>query len=170
MPQIDLLTVNSWPIWIACLLLAIGAHDYHKRNGRVPNALTFPGILLAFLAGLFLAAGWDFKTGGDLGSCAGCAFIGFCMMLAAYVFGGLGAGSVKLQTAFGAWIGIALPWEKAWGLTVVATVSGIIAILIGSLAVVIKAKAQKRTIPLIFPAQIAISIGSILAVAVCAVF
>jgi prepilin peptidase CpaA len=73
---------------------------------KVPNWLTFPLVLggwtlgLAHNFGLFESTG----TGGIGASLAGTA-LGFVLLFPVYAVGGMGAGDVKMQMGFGAWIG-----------------------------------------------------------------
>jgi len=69
------------------------------RTGRVPNALTFP----AMAAGLALHAG-SAGMSGLFFSFKGIA-AGIAVLLAPYIFLGMGAGDVKLMGAVGALIG-----------------------------------------------------------------
>lgn len=84
-------------ILLAIVLILAMAFDLHQR--RIPNALTFPvmaaGIIyLTYLNGL---DGFMHSTGGLL--------LGFAFLLPVYLFGGMGAGDVKLMGVVGSILG-----------------------------------------------------------------
>lgn len=88
------------------------------RYGRIPNKLTYPAIL----AGVALG----FMTGGLEGmwsSFAGFA-LGFVVLFAGMMFGGIGGGDVKLAAAMGALVGLPV---TALGLLYMCLCSGAIA-------------------------------------------
>lgn len=88
------------------------------RYGRIPNKLTYPAIL----AGVALG----FMTGGVEGmwsSFAGFA-LGFVVLFAGMMFGGIGGGDVKLAAAMGALVGLPV---TALGLLYMCLCSGAIA-------------------------------------------
>jgi prepilin peptidase CpaA len=86
------------------------------RSGLLPNRLTFSAMGLALLA-----HGWMSGFQGMIFSLAGLG-TGFGLFLLLYLWGGMGAGDVKLMAAVGAIVG-------AYG----ALVSGILAILVGGI-------------------------------------
>jgi prepilin peptidase CpaA len=97
--------LNHWPLWFLCLaMIAAAVIDGWKL--KVPNWLTFPLVLSGWALGLahdmgaLEAAG----SGGIGASMAGTA-LGFVLLLPLYAIGGMGAGDVKMQMGFGAWIG-----------------------------------------------------------------
>ena len=75
------------------LIAAGGVWDV--RTGRIPNALTYPGILLGLLGG-WLGFGVPFR------SCLLGFAVTFLPFLAAYALGWMGGGDVKLIGAVGA--------------------------------------------------------------------
>jgi prepilin peptidase CpaA len=68
------------------------------RGSRIPNWLTYTGLLLALAARA--AFGWPALKDGLLGM-----FIGGGLFLVLFVVGGMGGGDVKLMAAVGAWAG-----------------------------------------------------------------
>src|SRR5438132_5179442 len=97
--------LNNWPLWFVCVaMIAAAVIDGWKL--KVPNWLTYPlvlsgwGLALFHDFGLFEATG----TGGIGASLAGTA-LGFVLLFPVYAIGGMGAGDVKMQMGFGAWIG-----------------------------------------------------------------
>jgi prepilin peptidase CpaA len=91
------MAIYRWGVVIGTSLVAAG---FDVRQGRIPNALTFP----------MLAAGLIFITW--LGGLAGLAeAVGACALLALpyvllFVFVGGGAGDAKLMGAIGSWLGL----------------------------------------------------------------
>jgi len=81
------------------LLSLISAGILDVRSSRVPNFITFPLILVGF----------GFHTMSDSGN--GILFsmeglgLGFSLLIGFYVYGGMGAGDVKLLAAVGAVVG-----------------------------------------------------------------
>ena len=84
----------------ALSVAAVGAVQ-DIRGGRIPNGLTYGGLLAA-LAARFLMAGWPGLQGGLIGALAGG---GIFYLL--FLVGGMGGGDVKLMAAVGAWAGTA---------------------------------------------------------------
>jgi len=84
-------------IILTLILAAATVTDLSER--RIPNALTYPAMLLALC--------WHYiLTGGDglLFSAIGLA-IGFTTLLIPFLMGHMGAGDVKLMAAVGAFLG-----------------------------------------------------------------
>ena len=82
----------------AALVAALGAIG-DIRTGRIPNRLTYAGVVSA-LAVRLLALGWAGLQGGlvALALCGGAFFLLFLLR-------GIGGGDVKLMAAVGAWAG-----------------------------------------------------------------
>jgi Flp pilus assembly protein protease CpaA len=98
--------------------------------------------------------------GGILPSLAS-AVIGLALLIPFYAAGWLGGGCVKMQMAFGAWIGCAFAMIPAVRITAVATLAGGIFTL-GALIVARKLRLNTEGGPAsqLFPAQVTLSIGS----------
>src|SRR3954452_1277839 len=125
--------LNHWPLWFVCLAMIVAAViDGWKL--KVPNWLTFPLVLSGWALGLCHDAGWLTGTGsgGFAASLAG-AGLGFALLFPVYAIGGMGAGDVKMQMGFGAWIGAfyggsAGLWIVFWAFVVGALIGGVIAL------------------------------------------
>src|SRR5207244_2730922 len=103
----EILSPSCWPLWFICLaMIASAIIDWWMF--KVPNWLTFPVILSGWVFGLIHTLGGHIVAGdgdgGIGGSLAGTAW-GFALLLPIYAIGGMGAGDVKMQMGFGAWIG-----------------------------------------------------------------
>jgi Flp pilus assembly protein protease CpaA len=111
-------------VGLAVLLLAAAMQ---ARLHRVPNSLTFSAILGGWLFAVYLDATHRAVSPGPaiLASLAS-SFAAFIVLLPMYSSNGLGAGCVKAQMAFGAWIGSALPLIPALVLTAGATIGGLL--------------------------------------------
>lgn len=118
------MTVFQWGVVIgASLVAAFG----DVRDRRIPNALTFPLLLVGLI--------WAAWMGGFSGLAGA---VGACLLLAVpyvflFVFAGGGAGDAKLMGAIGAWLGLT---QSVIVLLCVATAGIVLALA--------KAIAQKR--------------------------
>jgi prepilin peptidase CpaA len=84
-------------ILLAIVLILATAFDLYQR--RIPNALTLPVIAVGMIYWSYLNGldGFMHSTGGLL--------LGFAFLLPVYLFGGMGAGDVKLMGAVGSILG-----------------------------------------------------------------
>ncbi|MCS7166996.1 MAG: A24 family peptidase [Gemmatales bacterium] len=121
-----LLAVNGWPLIVLTAFLVAGA-VIDCWQLRVPNWLTFSMML----SGLVLAAIWD----GWSGLWASWLLLGwgFLLLWPVYAIGGMGAGDVKMQMGFGAWIGALYGlregfWIVLYGFCLAAIIGGILAL------------------------------------------
>lgn len=99
-PDGDVLVMTTELVMYGVLvmgLLAAGISDV--RSSRVPNVLTGPLALFGLGFHTISASG-----NGLLFSLEGLG-LGFCLLLGFYVYGGMGAGDVKLLAAVGAMVG-----------------------------------------------------------------
>jgi prepilin peptidase CpaA len=97
--------LTNWPLWFICLAMIVAAIiDGWKL--KVPNWLTFPLVLSGWGLGLCHSFGWLAGTGsGSIGASLAGTALGFALLFPVYAIGGMGAGDVKMQMGFGAWIG-----------------------------------------------------------------
>jgi prepilin peptidase CpaA len=117
-----------WPIGVAIVFLALAA-GLNAAFGVVPNWLTFPAILAAWVAGWCISRGTAPSAGGGFGSALLLAFVGLLMLLPFYAFGVMGAGCVKANMALGGWIGCAVSAERGAKWLIGGVMAG--AVLIG---------------------------------------
>jgi prepilin peptidase CpaA len=97
--------LGHWPLWFLCLaMIAAAVIDGWKL--KVPNWLTFPLVLGGWALGLAHSLGFLEATGsGGIGASLAGTALGFALLFPLYAIGGMGAGDVKMQMGFGAWIG-----------------------------------------------------------------
>lgn len=97
--------LGNWPLWFICVAMIVAAViDGWKL--KVPNWLTFPLVLSGWALGLCHDFGWLAGTGeGGFGASFAGTALGFALLFPVYAIGGMGAGDVKMQMGFGAWIG-----------------------------------------------------------------
>lgn len=97
--------LNNWPLTFVCAAM-IGAAVIDGWKLKVPNALTFPLILSGWLLGALHSFGLLESTGsGGIGASVVATGMGFALLFPLYAIGGMGAGDVKMQMGFGAWVG-----------------------------------------------------------------
>jgi Flp pilus assembly protein protease CpaA len=160
----------SWqglPAGVAvAILLAAAASQAAFR--RVPNFLTLPAI----------GAGWLYAAWVDVAHRSAvptqaleasflAALAALVIMLPLYSSGMLGAGCLKAQMAFGAWIGSAIPLVPAMALAAASTVGGLLFTFALCLMRAKELVAQGRRGGFEFPAQITISAVAVVGVIVC---
>jgi prepilin peptidase CpaA len=159
----NLLNPALWALWSGCLLLLIAA-VINARTLSVPNRLSLPATVAGWLLALLLSvsAGIPSQGGGILPSLAATA-IGFLLLIPFYASGWLGAGCVKMQMAFGAWVGCALDFSAAAWVTGLATLMGGVITAIGALIAARRSQGPEEAGSRFrfFPAQITLSLGSV---------
>jgi Flp pilus assembly protein protease CpaA len=118
------LAIEYWALWIACTLLLLSCLvNLRDRNMPVPNRFTLPTILVGWVTALVLVNSSILPSaGGGFLSSLAATIISLVSLLPLYVIRALGAGSVKMQMGFGAWVGCSLPLGKATLLVGVACV------------------------------------------------
>jgi prepilin peptidase CpaA len=90
---------------VIALAIGIVACITDVRSARIPNALTFSGVITGLLFHTFAPSGAGFAASGE-----GC-LVGLAVFFLPFALGGLGAGDVKLLAALGAWLG---PTDIVW--------------------------------------------------------
>jgi prepilin peptidase CpaA len=125
----QIFVLSNLPVLLLCVaLIAAAVIDYRKL--KVPNKLTFPMIFTGWAFGLVATlCGW---TGG-LGAAVLLTFAGLGLLLPVYMIGGMGAGDVKMQMGFGAWLGALYGLGQGWlilwwAFCTAAIVGGVIAL------------------------------------------
>jgi prepilin peptidase CpaA len=123
-------SLGNFPVLVLCLALIVAAViDFWKL--KVPNWLTFPLIVSGWVLGLgnSIYAG-DFSY---LGASFALTLVGLGLLLPVYAIGGMGAGDVKMQMGFGAWVGAIYGlnagfWIVVWAFAIAAVIGGVIAL------------------------------------------
>jgi prepilin peptidase CpaA len=125
--------LNHWPLTFLCAAMIVAAViDGWKL--KVPNWLTFPLILSGW--GLGLLNNFDLLRDagfqGGVGAALLGTLLGFLLLFPVYAIGGMGAGDVKMQMGFGAWVGAFYGtkdglWIIWWAFAVAAVLGGVIA-------------------------------------------
>ncbi|MDW8223184.1 MAG: A24 family peptidase [Gemmatales bacterium] len=118
----------NWPVVVLCAFLIAGA-CIDCWELRVPNWLTF-GMMAS---GLILGTMWDGWQG--LWASLVLLGLGFLLLWPLYAIGGMGAGDVKMQMGFGAWIGALYGltegvWIVVYGFCLAAVVGGALAVVL----------------------------------------
>jgi prepilin peptidase CpaA len=99
-------TINYAPVVVICagMILAAVVDGWAYK---VPNWVTMPLVLSGWMIGLLhdLDCTWvDAGTGSFQNAFWG-TFVGFALLFPILAIGGVGAGDVKMQMGFGAWVG-----------------------------------------------------------------
>jgi prepilin peptidase CpaA len=94
---------------LAVLVLVTLAAGFDLAEKRIPNWITYTGVLLGFALGI-ITGGWA-----GFGIAALGFLVGFLPLLLMYSGGGLGAGDVKLMGAVGALLGYPLAINAVLG-------------------------------------------------------
>ncbi len=159
---------EMWALWCGSGLMLLAAL-VNARTYMVPNRLSLPAAVAGWLAALLTScsAGIPSAGGGVLASFAAAA-VGLLLLVPFYAAGYIGGGCVKMQMAFGAWVGCALAPASATLLTALATV---LAGAITAAAAVAKIRAAEArgaddARSHLLPAQVTLSLGSICGVVV----
>jgi Flp pilus assembly protein protease CpaA len=141
-------------VGIGILILAATSQALARR---VPNVLTLSGIATGWLFAIFWDATHRSLLPGPmlLASLAG-VFVALLLMLPIYRTNGLGAGCVKAQMAFAAWVSCAIPLAPAITLIVCSTFGGLVFTFgIAYLSIADRPDASRRSYE--FPAQLTMS-------------
>jgi Flp pilus assembly protein protease CpaA len=141
----DVFNLSLWPLWCACALLLIAA-IVNLRSLLAPNWLSFGGGILPSV---------------------GATAVAFLLLAPFYQSGWLGAGCIKMQMAFGAWVGCAVGLPAAVLVTAFATIAGALFTAIGALYATLQLRSREGVGvgAHLFPAQVTLSLGSVCGVA-----
>jgi prepilin peptidase CpaA len=131
--------LSHWPLWFTCVAMIVAAViDGWKL--KVPNWLTFPLIFAGWALGICHDLGWLEGTGsGGFGASLAGTGLGFALLFPIYSIGGMGAGDVKMQMGFGAWIGAfyglsstdthpGAMWIVFWAFCLATVIGGVLAL------------------------------------------
>lgn len=163
----NLLTYEHFPLLVACALMLVAAFvNYYTLN--VPNTLSLTGILSAWGVALLLIAEFIPPTEGGVASVLVSMTLGGLLLIPFYVTGWLGAGCVKMQAAYGAWLGCAYPIAKAGVLISVTTIAAAILTTVVALVVWLIRRSRRSRLDgtELFPAQVTLSLGSVVSLVV----
>ena len=122
------------PVWAALAVAAVTlvAADKDFKARKIPNALTFTGVLLG-LAAHCLSGGVHGLTQAGLG-----ALVAGAILLPGWLMGWMGAGDVKLMAAVGAWL--------AWPVSLTATLLSLVAGGVFAVLVAVRHKSLGRSL------------------------
>jgi len=130
-----------WAYWayyvLALMLLTASFTDV--RNGKIPNWITYPGVLAGLIGHTVCGglAGDGPLTLGLVGSAGGLA-AGFLPLMVAWLAGGIGGGDAKVMGAVGALTG--------WRFTLAAMLYGFVVAAVMALVVMIRKKVTRKTL------------------------
>ena len=155
------------PLVLGFTFLVI-AGFYEIKTYRVPNALTLAAIFSAFAFSLVASFFSPDRAGGLLTTFVG-MMIGGAVFIPFYAKGVLGAGCVKAQAAFGAWIGAGMSIAACCKVVLIATVvAAAVATVIYYLVVQWRKQERDVEFPSLIHGQLPLSIGTIIGVVVSA--
>jgi prepilin peptidase CpaA len=123
-----LFSLDHWPLlFVSAAMILAAVIDGWKL--KVPNWLTYPLVISGWVFGLCHNLGWFEDDGiGGIGASLLGTLVGFLLLLPVYAIGGMGAGDVKMQMGFGAWVGayfgVAAGLLVIWWAFVVAVIIG----------------------------------------------
>ena len=126
------ISIHAWPIIFLSLAMIVAA----VIDGwmlKVPNKLTFPLIFMGWALGILNSFHLVSDSGvGTIGGSLLATVIGFALIFPVYAIGGMGAGDVKMQMGFGAWVGAYYPfvdaqWIVLYSFLAAAVIGGVIA-------------------------------------------
>ena len=129
---------GAWPYHVLFILLLAAAYT-DVRQGKIPNYLTYPGVLVGLVGHTVMGrlTGQGGAAVGLAGSAAGLA-VGFLPLMVAWRIGVLGGGDAKMMGAVGALTG--------WRFALAAMFYGMIAMVIMAFVVMIAKRVTRRTL------------------------
>jgi hypothetical protein len=152
-----------WPVGVGIGVILVSQLCYACR-GKIPNSYNFGSLVGAWA--ICCGAHGMHVIQGDLFASLFASLLALAISLPGYRWG-IGAGCVKSQVAFGAWIGCGLPFNSAAIVTAVSTILALILTFVGIRIVVARFESKGEETPMFFPAQLTFTIGSVLGVAIC---
>jgi prepilin peptidase CpaA len=106
--------LNHWPLGFICVAMIMAA-VIDGWKFKVPNWLTLPLVLSGWCLGLLHDCGLAESTGsGGIAASMAATALGFFLLWPAYAINYMGAGDVKMQMGFGAWIGAFFGQDAMW--------------------------------------------------------
>lgn len=152
----------STPIAVGFVVLFVAGFLELKTN-RVPNALTLSAIALAFV--FSIAASWiaPERSGGFVSVLVG-MLAGGVVMIPFYSAGWLGAGCVKAQAAFGAWVGCGVAVLPCLKIVILASIVAAIVTAVYCFVVAKRSEADGQEMGLI-NGQLPLSLGTLVGIA-----
>lgn len=160
------------PITAGFIFLLIAGY-FEFKTYRVPNRLVVGSLLLAIVFAIVAQVVVPDRTGG-IGSSLFGMILGGAMLIPIYIKGGLGAGCVKAQAAFGAWAGAGLGFSQCLNVMFIAT---IVAVIFAAAAWFFAYQQRKRQqisdedkTQILLHGQLPLSLGTMLGVVVATMF
>jgi prepilin peptidase CpaA len=130
----SIFSLDHWPLlFVSAAMIVAAVIDGWKL--KVPNWLTYPLVIGGWIFGLCHNLGWLEGSGeGGIGASLLGTLVGFLLLLPVYAIGGMGAGDVKMQMGFGAWVGayfgvvtgLSVIW---WAFAVAVIIGGVIGLV-----------------------------------------
>jgi len=139
------------PLTAGFIYLVI-AGVFELRTYRVPNKLTFASIGLALLFAL-VAGMMAPERSGSIGSSLVGMLLGGALLIPFYSKGVLGAGCVKAQAAFGAWIGAGFAINTCVKFVLISTIVAAIVGLVCFALSYAKRKQEAQPNPYAYPPE-----------------
>ena len=134
---------GNWAEFGLLVAVLAGAALADWRTGRIPNWVTYPGVLGALV--LAVGLGWEHGLWHGVFEGVGWSLLGAAAglfpMAAVYFLGGLGGGDVKLM----AFVGAVATWQRL-DFLLAAAVDGFLAGLLLAVSVMIRQRIVLRTL------------------------
>ncbi len=112
------------PITAGFIFLLVAGY-FELKTYQVPNLLTVSALAIAIVFS-FVAPILAPERSGGIGPALMGMILGGLILLPGYIKGGLGAGCVKAQAAFGAWVGAGTDYGQCLSMMGIATVAAAI--------------------------------------------